>query len=142
MSDHREEDLRVQRVAEKCDDTSGRKEQDIQGEDRDGDPVEPLAVVGQGVQEDGHYSSAHGDGEPAGSRSAVASHRSHSDQAIIRGSEMTDNPPPTHIMFGGFDGCRIALAGHNYWQLKGESRQLAERHPRLDIHQAEWVVPE
>lgn len=65
MGDHHAEDGRVQSVPEETEDTAQREEDYIEGEDDDGDPVEPGTIVGESVEENGHDACAHGYGKPS-----------------------------------------------------------------------------
>lgn len=49
MGYHHSENLRVQRVPECSDNTSYREEKNVEGEDDNRDPVEPFAIIGQGI---------------------------------------------------------------------------------------------
>ena len=57
-------------VSQDGDDEKDAEKQHVKREKDDGDPVQPAAIVGQGIEQDGHDTGAHVDGEP--SRRAVS----------------------------------------------------------------------
>lgn len=65
MSNHGEPNLGVERVSKEGDCEEDGEEEDVEGEEDVGDDVQPVAVPGEVVEEDGDDACAHVDGEPS-----------------------------------------------------------------------------
>lgn len=67
MQDHDFEDLWVEGIAQQANDASHDEEDHVQRKYNDGDPVQPLSIVWEVVQQDRHDARAHRHGKPSGS---------------------------------------------------------------------------
>ena len=66
MAKHTGEDLGVEGVSEGGDEGKKDEEDEVENEKDYGDYTEPVAVVGELMEEDGEDAGRHGDDEPAG----------------------------------------------------------------------------
>lgn len=65
MSNHNPPDFRKQCISDNGDHSEGNEKRNVQAEDHNGDPVEPIAVVGEVVEKDRDNPGSHGHRKPA-----------------------------------------------------------------------------
>lgn len=68
MGDHEHEDLRVERIPKDGDDGSDGEENDVEHEEHDGDILQPLSIIWEGIEQDRDDACPHRDGEPPDTR--------------------------------------------------------------------------
>lgn len=92
VPDHGHEQAREEGVAQDRDEQENTKEADVETKDDDRQPVQPVAVVREVVEQDGRDPRAHGRGEP-------------------RGREVQHHPPPSVAVFRRKARLERVLAG-------------------------------